>query len=52
MEKRSFCWVNLISERLTKDHEYNTLSLPSREGKFPRPLWERVRVRGILVSIL
>jgi len=50
-----------MSQRLTKEHENVSPSLnPShrstelttkpREGKFPRPLWERVWVRGIFIS--
>jgi len=51
-----------MSQRLTKEHKNippslnpshrsTELATKSREGEFPRPLWERIKVRGIIVSI-
>jgi len=55
MGKRSFSRVNPHEPKAHKrSKKYDILlqSLPLKDGKFPLPLWERVKVRGIFVSIL
>ena len=40
-----------IPPSLNPSRRSTELTTKSREGEFPRPLWERIKVRGIIVLI-